>query len=107
MPFCFNPDCLILSQDHPFSHMTLEDWVAPLGPKVFGTINLDKFFASPNLEFFICLSSVSGIMGRAAQSNYAAGNCFQDAFAQAHVGHPHTQYISIDVGAIRGSESVA
>ena len=107
LPFVFNDDVLILLQDHPFSHMTLEDWVAPLGPKVLGTINLDKVFASPHLEFFVCLSSVSGVTGRAAQSNYAAGNCFQDAFARAQALNSHTHYTSIDVGAIQGSESVA
>lgn len=33
------------------------------------------------LEFFILFSSVSGIIGNTAQSNYSAGNTFEDALA--------------------------
>lgn len=80
--------------------MTVEQWKLPLQGKVFGTLNLDKVFASPDLAFFLTLSSIVVVVGRAGQSNYAAGNGFQDAFARAHAGHPNTHYISVNVGAV-------
>lgn len=80
--------------------MTIDEWKLPLQPKVFGTLNLDKFFASSDLAFFVTLSSVVAVVGKAGQSNYAAGNGFEDAFARAHAGHPHTHYVSVNVGAV-------
>ena len=74
-------------KDHPMTHMTQEDFNAALGPKVVGTINLDKAFASEDhLDFFVMMSSLTCIMGNPAQSNYAAGNAFQDAFAHSMDG---------------------
>lgn len=54
--------------------MTVEEWSQPLLPKVFGTINLDKSFAPPDLAFFVTLSSIVAVIGKSGQSNYAAGN---------------------------------
>ncbi|KAG5796065.1 hypothetical protein H9Q69_004899 [Fusarium xylarioides] len=71
-----------------------------LRPKIVGTINLDKYFASSDLAFFVALSSIVSVIGKSGQSNYAAGNGFQDAFARAHANHPHTQYASLNIGAV-------
>ncbi|RYO87181.1 hypothetical protein DL766_003981 [Monosporascus sp. MC13-8B] len=68
--------------------------------RVFGTINLDKFFASPDLAFFVTLFSIVAVVGKSGQSNYAAGNGFQDAFAHAHANHPHTHYVSVNIGVV-------
>ncbi|KAI1842497.1 hypothetical protein JX266_011251 [Neoarthrinium moseri] len=92
--------CSELPPDRTFSHMTIEEWTTPLQPKVVGTVNLNKFFASPDLAFFITLSSIVSVVGNSGQSNYAAGNGFQDAFARAHSSHPHTQYVSLNIGAV-------
>lgn len=80
--------------------MTVEEFKIPLQAKVAGTINLDKFFASPDLSFFVTLSSIVSVIGKSGQSNYAAGNGFQDAFARAHADHPHTQYVSVNIGSV-------
>lgn len=95
-------------RDRPFAAMSREDFSAALGPKVLGTINLDRAFASDHLDFFITLSSVANHMGNGSQANYAAANEFQDAFARAHASgeHGHTHYISIDLGAVAGSDAV-
>jgi NADPH:quinone reductase-like Zn-dependent oxidoreductase/NAD(P)-dependent dehydrogenase (short-subunit alcohol dehydrogenase family)/ubiquinone/menaquinone biosynthesis C-methylase UbiE len=95
-------------RDRPFAAMSREDFSAALGPKVLGTINLDKAFSSARLDFFITLSSVANHMGNGSQANYAAANEFQDAFARAHGsgGDGHTQYTSIDLGAVAGSDAV-
>ncbi|KAG8164134.1 hypothetical protein KVR01_006052 [Diaporthe batatas] len=98
-------------RDRPFAAMSREDFSSALGPKVLGTMNLNKAFRSAQLDFFITLSSVANHMGNGSQANYAAANEFQDAFARAHgkdkPGHNHhTHYISIDLGAVAGSDAV-
>lgn len=82
---------------------TFEDAVKP---KILGTRNLNDTFCSSELEFFIMLSSVSGILGFRSQGNYAAGNTFQDWFAQSHT-QPGTRYISLNLGMVDGSEAIS
>lgn len=60
--------------------MPFEDWQAAIRPKVQGSWNLHEALP-PNLDFFVMLSSVAGVFGNRGQSNYAAGNAFQDALA--------------------------
>ncbi|KAI0204630.1 beta-ketoacyl synthase domain-containing protein [Astrocystis sublimbata] len=94
-------------KDRPFSNMTLEEFAAPLGPKVYGTMNLDNAFASPDLDFFIMLSSSATIIGNGSQANYAAANAFQDAFADAKTGNDNnTTYVALNLGAVEGSRAV-
>lgn len=93
--------------DRPLELMTSSEFKVATQPKVQGTLNLDAFFASSDLEFFILLSSVAGILGMTTQSNYAAGNTFQDAFAHAKNNeNSHTRYITLDLGAIEGSNAI-
>lgn len=91
--------------------MDYDDYVTSLGPKVSGTINLSDVFASPNLDFFITMSSVSAILGKSGQANYSTGNSFQDAFARANTELQQetggrTRYVSLNLGAIDGSEAI-
>ena len=60
--------------------MSYDDWQVPTKPKVQGSWNLHEILPG-NLDFFVMLSSVAGIFGNRGQSNYAAGNAFQDALA--------------------------
>lgn len=68
--------------------------------KVHGTWNLHEPVSNDQLEFFIMLSSVSGIGGNAGQANYAAGGTFQDAVARyrSSLGLPA---VSIDLGMVK------
>ncbi|KAK6214430.1 gamma tubulin complex Spc97/GCP2 subunit Alp4 [Pestalotiopsis sp. IQ-011] len=52
-----------------------------------------------DMEFFIMLSSVAGVVGHMSQANYAAGNTFQDALARSRArrGEPA---VAIDLGAV-------
>lgn len=60
----------------------------------------------PQLDFFILLSSVSGVIGNPGQSNYAAGCTFQDALAR-HRSQRGQKAISIDLGVMRSIGVVA
>ncbi|KAI1288683.1 hypothetical protein F5Y03DRAFT_80798 [Xylaria venustula] len=64
-----------------FHKMTFEQWVTATRPKIQGSWNLHELLPE-NLDFFIQLSSLAGIIGSISQSNYSAGNTFQDALAQ-------------------------
>ncbi|KAL7906095.1 putative polyketide synthase [Trichoderma velutinum] len=90
----------MLLRDAIFEQMTLADWHGGLRPKVDGTWNLHTEFAAPNtLDFFVMLSSVSGVLGIASQTNYAAGGSYEDAMAywRQSQGLPG---VSIDLGPI-------
>ncbi|KAI1293103.1 beta-ketoacyl synthase domain-containing protein [Xylaria venustula] len=99
--------CGMVLKDRPFAKMTSEEFAIPIGPKVYGTMNLDKVFASPHLDFFIMLSSSATVIGNGSQSNYGAANAFQDAFATAKVDNANgTAYIALSLGAVEGSRAV-
>ncbi|KAI0849455.1 putative polyketide synthase [Daldinia vernicosa] len=73
----------MLLRDAIFEQMTLDDWRAGLQPKLNGTRNLHAAFSQPDsLDFFVMLSSVSGIVGITSQTNYAAGGSYEDALAR-------------------------
>ena len=50
------------------------------------------------------LSSAIGIIGTDGQANYAAGNTFQDAFADSQP-RSHTHYMSIDIGTVADAQA--
>lgn len=88
--------------------MEFEDYNTAIGPKVAGTIHLHDAFCSSSQkpDFFISLSSITSVRGTPAQSNYSAGCAFQDEFARSNSGKSHTRYVTLNVGAIDGSESI-
>ncbi|PGH16664.1 hypothetical protein AJ79_01536 [Helicocarpus griseus UAMH5409] len=92
----------------PLELMTLDEYQTALKPKVDGTLNLQTAFASDSLDFFIMLSSSTGIICAKGQANYAAGNTFQDAFAGAQNARQRgrTRYVSLDIGAVAGSAHI-
>ncbi|KAJ5207271.1 Acyl transferase/acyl hydrolase/lysophospholipase [Penicillium cf. griseofulvum] len=71
-------------RDGAFAGISFKDWQAAIRPKVQGSWNLHTVLPD-NMDFFIMLSSVAGIFGNRGQSNYAAGNTFQDALAAYRV----------------------
>lgn len=50
------------------------------------------------MDFFISLSSLSGIYGSPGQSNYAAGCSFQDALARYRTMTGHRSSVTFDLG---------
>ncbi|KXH41518.1 PKSN polyketide synthase for alternapyrone biosynthesis protein [Colletotrichum salicis] len=72
--------CAMVLEDAIFENMTYDQWQRSTLPKIQGTMNLHQ--STPReVDFFILLSSITCVIGNAAQSNYAAGNTFEDAFA--------------------------
>ncbi|XP_061661176.1 uncharacterized protein LOC133492676 [Syngnathoides biaculeatus] len=51
-----------------------------LQPKVSGALNLHHATLHMKLDFFVCFSSISSIVGNERQSSYAAANSFLDKF---------------------------
>ncbi|KAL9052612.1 MAG: hypothetical protein Q9162_005302 [Coniocarpon cinnabarinum] len=78
--------------------MDLSQWDAAVRPKVQGSWNLHHYLPE-SMDFFILLSSVSGICGQRGQANYAAGNTYLDALARYRTARG-LKAISIDLGAI-------
>lgn len=93
------------SQDSTFATMSYEDWTQGVAPKVQGSWNLHEPLPK-GMDFFILLSSVCGVFGNGGQSNYAAGNTFQDALAQYRItlGEKAT---ALDLGIILSEGFVA
>jgi hypothetical protein len=72
--------------DQAWQKMTIDEWNGATPPKVRGTWNLHNETESLNLDFFILFSSLSGIVGRPGQANYARANTFLDAFVKFRTG---------------------
>jgi hypothetical protein len=83
-----------------FENMTLEDFRAVTASKVDGAWNLHNALAKSPLDFFVALSSVSGVVGNRGQAAYAAANVFLDGFMEWRRGQglPGT---TIDLTAVR------
>ena len=79
--------------------MTHAQWELTINSKVHSTWNLHQYLPK-DLDFFINLASICGIMGSLGQCNYAAGCTYQDALARYRVSHGQ-KAVSIDVGWMR------
>ncbi|KAH9865621.1 hypothetical protein J1614_009206 [Plenodomus biglobosus] len=85
-------------RDSLYETMTHTQWVEASLPKIQGTSNLHQYFdQSYALDFFISLSSISGIIGNKGLANYAAGSTFQDAMAH-HRRRAGLRGVSLDLG---------
>ena len=87
---------MVLKDIH-IEQMTTDDYTTVLRPRYQGTWNLHHH--APDLDFFLMLSSISGVIGNATQAAYAAGSGFMDAFAAYRNarGLPAT---SLDLGMV-------
>ncbi|KEY72258.1 hypothetical protein S7711_00257 [Stachybotrys chartarum IBT 7711] len=93
---CINAAMVL--NDSLFDNMPLSAWQQTISSKVMSSWNLHTLF--PKLDFFIMLSSVSGIIGNPGQANYAAGCTFQDRLARYRLSQGQ-KALSIDLGAMR------
>ncbi|KAH9815752.1 Polyketide synthase protein [Teratosphaeria destructans] len=68
----------MILRDQIFVDMCWSDFEAVLAPKILGTQNLDDIFRQHGntLDFFVCLSSATSLVGNPGQSAYSAANHF-------------------------------
>ncbi|TGJ78623.1 hypothetical protein E0Z10_g10141 [Xylaria hypoxylon] len=92
-------------QDSIFENMTYEQWDLTVRTKVMSSWTLHELLPT-DLDFFVLLSSVSGLHGIPSQSNYAASCTYQDALARYRVTHGH-KAISFDIGWMQAVGIVA
>lgn len=81
-----------------FTHMPYIDWKATLSAKVQGSWNLHSSLPC-EMDFFVFLSSASGIIGRETQANYSAGNTYMDSLAQYRISLGR-KAVSLDLGIL-------
>ena len=72
------------TQDTLFEKSSIEDYQQVMMPRVKGAWNIHNALLGghSDLDFFVVLSSATGILGNPGQSAYAASNSFLDAFAR-------------------------
>ncbi|KAI0385542.1 polyketide synthase PksD [Hypomontagnella monticulosa] len=99
---CINATMVL--NDSIFENMNKTQWDRTIRSKVQSSWNLHEML--PELDFFILLSSISGVVGNPGQSNYAAGCTFQDALAR-YRSKRGQKAISIDLGVMRSIGVVA
>ena len=85
-------------RDAAFASMTYEAWQEATAPKVQGSWNLHTLLPT-DMDFFVTLSSLSGIVGWRGQANYAAGNSFQDALVRHRVAKVQ-RAAALDLGPV-------
>ncbi|NEO77837.1 type I polyketide synthase [Moorena sp. SIO4G3] len=67
--------------DGVLQNMTWERFDKVLAPKLQGAWHLHNLTQKLPLEFFVCFSSITSLLGSSGQGNYAAANAFMDALA--------------------------
>ncbi|KAI9683713.1 MAG: hypothetical protein M1822_005903 [Bathelium mastoideum] len=85
-------------RDGRFQSFSLSDFQSAVDPKVRGSWNLHSAMPA-DLDFFVMLSSLSGLLGNHGQSNYASGNAYQDALAHFRVSRGQ-KAVSLDLGRL-------
>ncbi|WP_171168283.1 type I polyketide synthase [Streptomyces sp. I05A-00742] len=69
--------------DTPLSELTEDRIRTALRPKMLAALLLDAATAGQPLDFFVCCSSVTAVIGNRNQANYVAGNLFLEALARS------------------------
>ncbi|KAK4496779.1 hypothetical protein PRZ48_012762 [Zasmidium cellare] len=85
--------------DALLNNMTLDGYMAAVRPKVHGTRNLHELL-DLDMDFFVMLSSLTSVLGSRGQSNYAAGNAYQDALAKHLTSNGIRKAVSVNLGSV-------
>ncbi|CAH1799202.1 unnamed protein product [Owenia fusiformis] len=89
----------VVLNDGPLSTMDEAKFQGPTKPKIQGSWNLHLLSFGMDLDFFVMHSSMASTFGNPGQSNYCAGNGFQDALSlyRRYYGYPS---LTINWGAL-------
>lgn len=93
-------------RDSTLDQMTYNQWCECLRPKVRGTYHLHQASLTSHLDFFVCLSSVSSILGSKGQASYCAANSYLDAL-MCHRREIGLKGTTINCGMVDGAGVVA
>lgn len=85
--------------------MTFAQWDLGVRTKVQTSYNLHRLLPQ-NLDFFLLLSSLAGVVGQMASANYAAGCSFQDALARHRLARGQ-RALSLDIGWMKNIGVIA
>lgn len=96
---------LTIRKDAVLETMTFEDWTTSVAPKVQGSWNLHSLLPQ-GMDFFLCLSSIAGVVGSGGQANYAAGNTYMDSLVHYRVARGE-KATSLDLGWMESEGAVA
>lgn len=72
--------CAMVLRDGLFVNMNHQAWIESTRPKVQGSWNLHTHLPK-DLDFYITLSSFTGVFGSRGQSNYSSAGAFEDELA--------------------------
>ncbi|KAJ5655518.1 type I iterative polyketide synthase [Penicillium longicatenatum] len=83
----------------PILDTSYDDWKAVQDPKVKGAWNLHCALGSTVLDFFVVLSSITGVCGSIGQVSYSSANAYLDALVRYRrsLGLPAA---TLDLGAV-------
>ncbi|GAB1319645.1 hypothetical protein MFIFM68171_09855 [Madurella fahalii] len=85
--------------------MTFAQWDLAIRSKVQSSYNLHRLLPQ-NLDFFVLLASLAGVVGQMASANYAGGCSFQDALARHRLARGQ-QALSLDIGWMKNIGIIA
>ncbi|KAH6609746.1 putative polyketide synthase [Trichoderma cornu-damae] len=100
---CINSAMVL--QDAIFENMTFAQWELTVKSKAQTAWNLHRLLPN-DLDFFILLSSLAGVVGQPSSANYTAGCAFQDALAHQRVLCGQ-KALSLDIGWMRNIGIIA
>ncbi|KAL2017344.1 hypothetical protein VTK56DRAFT_2267 [Thermocarpiscus australiensis] len=85
--------------------MTFSQWDLAIRSKVQSSYNLHRLLPQ-DLDFFVLLSSLAGVVGQMGSANYAAGCSFQDALARHRLARGQPA-LSLDIGWMKNIGIIA
>ncbi|KAI0902243.1 KR domain-containing protein [Annulohypoxylon nitens] len=88
---------MVMAKD-TFEQVQLSDWKAVIDPKVKGSWNLHAE-CPKGLDFFVLISSATGIFGTESLAAYNVGSTYQDALARYRLSQGE-RAVSFDLGSV-------
>jgi acyl transferase domain-containing protein/acyl carrier protein len=92
--------CAMVLDDGFLMDMSEERYKKVFSPKINGALNLHNSTNTLSLDFFVCFSSVSSLLGNPGQASYVAANSYLDAFSH-YLRDQGVSAITINLGAVK------